>query len=1349
MSDDAAVGDATGAPSFVVSFNVDQLTLGAGVAGLASPLPQFLSQSPAGTEAAAAWLPDLELSQAQTLLNLSSGAFGSYVAVADGDGNQLASAFVFVTAASGQAEGAAGVTLDAPVDLAATPLFGGLLSGVRITDLGVTYASQAFAQGDITLPSGAGGAAEPYAAVPSGFSLTVTVDSGGSAQTFTLPTSSSPDSSSSASSSPQAVVARAAPAADASTPSVTWFPVQQALGPLFVDQIGVAAGNGTLGLAIDASLTTDVVDIDLTGFTIDFNPSTVASAPPSVSLDGLAVTVDAGALQIAGALAQTTGPGGDTEYDGALLLQIGSYAINAAGSYALIDGAPSLFVFGIVKGEFGGPPAFFVTGLAAGFGVNRALKLPTADQVGTFPIVEAAQGSGATDTAGALAALNSGGWVPPTLHEYWVAAGVTFLSFGLINGFALLVVEFGQDLVIALLGSAALALPTDTDGLDPYVNVEITLEAVLRPDDGTFSLEALLTPNSFLIDPSCQLTGGLAVDIWFGSNQHAGDFVVCIGGYNPLFIPPSYYPSVPRLGFDWHVDDDLQVTGDCYFALTPACVMGGGKLAATFSAGGLRAWYTAQADFLMFWRPFWYDLDVSEDIGVSYTGSIGFISGTFTVELGAAVHLWGPPLRGIVHVNWWVISFDIPINKGGTPQGGAGTLSDWGTFAKTSLPASGNVCRPRPAGGLLGMVSLSTGETIWQFSGDALALATETQIPASSVVIAGPSASTLAGGTVSVYPLGNVGVTSVHEVCVAAWTSADWQPGQPLPAGVDVSAWGWTVVSGNLPAALWGARGSDTSPPMSSTVVSGVVGVTGTAQGVVTGGLTIGASILTTEETARGLPLPTTAIGGPGPTPTGDTRTQVTSTIDAAAVAALRGSVVAAAGTAGLSAGLVAGSLPLLVSEVYAVLTSQPMVGPPGTTGPAAATASAPAPAPAAPAPAAPTPAPAPPVASAPADAAAPANVAAAAVPALRALFQQSQDRAPAGTDPAGTATVPAAPRRAPRVSAVVADQWTSSAERRLLAPEDTAGPGAGAGAGAGAVRTIAPGSTVVWDLPLSGNRTLRHDGTAPLWIVAIDAAQHARQVSGGMPDGPLPASASRVAVTALGADGAGTVTAGWHGGTALRQVASQVLLGDGVVVRPQSPHGVPLRRTRSAPSARSVSAGRRAQRELGVVPGRRLVDRTWTQTGDGSVLRGWIETSLPPWCRAVLVGLLPAADGAELAAADGAESAAGPRLTIRRWQEDAGGDVMAPVSAAASQVDAAGPIGIEGRRLWLASIPDTAVPDAGGQLIVRAWAPAGWRLDGVYGLAAPPGGPVSWPPAAPGTAASSASDGTVRVWWA
>ena len=226
MSDDAAVGDATGAPSYVVSFNVDQLTLGAGVrrprqpAALPLPVP---GRNGGGRRLAARPGAQPGTDAAQSEL----GSFGSYVAVADGDGNQLASAFVFVTAASGQAEGAAGVTLDAPVGPGGVPLFGGLRS-VR-TPSPALPAGQAFARVTWRLPSGAGGAAEPYAAVPSGFSLTVTVNVAGR-RNFTLPTSSSPDSSSSASSSPPAVVARAAPAADASTPSVTWFPCSRPSG---------------------------------------------------------------------------------------------------------------------------------------------------------------------------------------------------------------------------------------------------------------------------------------------------------------------------------------------------------------------------------------------------------------------------------------------------------------------------------------------------------------------------------------------------------------------------------------------------------------------------------------------------------------------------------------------------------------------------------------------------------------------------------------------------------------------------------------------------------------------------------------------------------------------------------------------------------------------------------------------------------------------------------------------------------------------------------------------------------------------------------------------------------------
>src|SRR5215472_1938159 len=282
MADGTAGGDAT----LILTFDLDKLAIGAGVTGLSSPLQKLLSQAPQGTQEALAWLPDLELSEAQTLLDFQKESIGAYIVVADADGNPLASTFVFVTRDAGQPQAAVGLALDAPVDLAATPLFGALLAGVRITDLGVTYATQGFQEGAIKLP---GDAPSPYPEVPSGFGLTVTVDANGSQQTFRLP---APDTGASAASG-----ALARPGA-------------------------AAAAAGTLGLAIDASLDTDVVSIQLTGFTVAFTPNAMTSAPPSVSLDGLAVSVDADPVQIAGALVRGQGPEG-VEYDGALPIRAG------------------------------------------------------------------------------------------------------------------------------------------------------------------------------------------------------------------------------------------------------------------------------------------------------------------------------------------------------------------------------------------------------------------------------------------------------------------------------------------------------------------------------------------------------------------------------------------------------------------------------------------------------------------------------------------------------------------------------------------------------------------------------------------------------------------------------------------------------------------------------------------------------------------------------------------------------------------------------------------------------------------------------------------------------------------
>ena len=1329
MADAPTAGAATGGASLNLTFDLDQLAIGAGVVGLNSPLQTLLAQLPAATQAALAWLPDLDLTQAQTLLNLQSGNFGAYVAVSDADGNPLASTFLFVSPASGQTQAAIGLTLDLPVDLAATPLFGMLLAGVKITDFEVTYASQDFAAGSIVLPPGA----PSPPAVPADFGLTVTVDSGGTAQTFTLPSASSDGT---ASASPDAQSGRPAPGPDqglagrplvsqaAGAPPVSWFAVQKSLGPLFIDRVGVVAGGGTLGLALDAALDTDVVSIQLTGFVVTFTPGSMASAPPAVSLDGLAVAVDCGALQIGGSLVRTQGQSG-IEYDGSLLISIGSYAIDAVGSYTVIDGIPSLFVYGMVDAPIGGPPAFFVTGLAAGFGLNRALRLPAANQLSTYPLIQAAQGNGAQD---ALAQLNSGGWVPPTPGEYWVAAGVAFLSFGIINGFALVTVEFGPDLVIALLGVASLQLPTEEDGGPVFGYIEITLEAVLRPADGILSIEAVLTPNSYVIDPACQLTGGIAFDLWFGDNPHAGDFVFTAGGYNPAFAVPSWYPTVPRLGFSWHLTDALQITGQSYFALTPACVMGGGLLALTFAAGGLRAWFTAQADFIMYWRPFFFDIDVNISIGVSYTGSIGFISATFTVELGVTVELWGgpppqgsapqgSPLQGIAHVNWWVISFDVSINGGGSPSPTASVLADWTAFAASSLPAGTgggtSVCRAQPAGGLQSIVNTSTGDSIWLFGGDSLALSTQTLIPATTAVIAGPpvisgpAGTTLPGLAANVYPLGNVAdFACQHQLWIAAWSGADWRPGQTLPTAVDVSGWGWTTITGNLPAALWGPRGTQTQPPLSSAVVQAVVGVTGTGQATPTGALTVPAGTLITQLTPRGLPLAPGPSGGPGPAPAGDARAQVASTINDPSVTALRAAVTAVANSSGLGAGLTAGALPLLAGEVYAVLTDPPMVGPPGTTGPPAAPPS---------------------TASAVAPGTGPASTEAETIPQgvpspfLRALFRQNHPAA-------GTRAEGSAPARQAKTSATVLDRWATSRDVRLAAlPEPEPEPG-GAGSASGQVSTrlLWPGMTAVWEMPAGALPILRRDDGPPLWIVAVDAAQ--RVVQAGIAPRALTAwdvtpTAIRVAVTAL-RDDEDVRVVGWHGSTVLRQVASQTLLGDGVVVRPQAPCGLPRRRS---------SRGRRSFRELGVTTGRRLVERTWAQHADARVRRGWVETYLPAWCQAVVVSLVP--DSGPGSQSD----IASPRVGLRLRQA---GQPDQPVTPLSTDFD-----GISGRGTWRFVIAERG--DQAGLLVIRAAAPEGWRLDGIAGLAGAAMPWAGWPQEAARTPSPrSVAPEPSRVWW-
>jgi hypothetical protein len=482
------------------------------------------------------------------------------------------------------------------------------------------------------------------------------------------------------------------------TPTDTvWIPVQRAFGPLQCQRLGVEwpQPNPDLRLSFlfDGDVALGGLEIDLQGLSIGIplkSPGDLSSY--ALGLDGLALTFAQGPVEVSGGLykAHVTVDGQDIlEYNGEALIKAASWSLTALGSWATLNGHPSLFIFAMLDAPIGGPAFFFVTGLSAGFGYNRSLTLPGQDQVQDFPFV-----AGLTDpskiggaNAGPQEALKAiQEWVQPAQGVNWIAAGVQFTSFELINSNALVVVEFGNHFEIAVLGLSRIKLPQV--GPVAYAYVELGLEVIIDPSDGLFSATAVITPNSYVIDPACHLTGGFAFFVWFGDNTHAGDFVLTIGGYHPQFNKPGWYPDEPRLGFNWQVSDQVTIKGGAYFALTPSCVMGGGSLDLQFESGNLSAWFTAYADFLIQWKPFYYTADIGISIGVSYRLHLLFVTTTIKVELGADLTLWGPPTGGVVHVHLWVVSFTVSFG----PSYGQGNdylqFSDFQTLLPQDKPQS-------------------------------------------------------------------------------------------------------------------------------------------------------------------------------------------------------------------------------------------------------------------------------------------------------------------------------------------------------------------------------------------------------------------------------------------------------------------------------------------------------------------------------------------------------------------------------------------------------------------------------------------------------------------------------------
>ncbi len=639
---------------------------------------------------------------------------------------------------------------------------------------------------------------------------------------------------------------------------IVWFPVNRKFGPIDCQKVGLGwnQANVMLDVVLDGGVSFAGLSAELIEFSVGIplsDPTTLSSY--QLGLKGLDVAYSGGGgVEIQGGFLKS-GSGGTVEYDGLASIKVGTFGIGALGSYAsLPGGGTSLFIFAFLDAPLGGPAAFFVTGLAAGFGYNRSLIAPAFDKVADFPLVKGMQDPSALgltpgqppDLSSVLTTLKDA--VPPTRGEYWLAAGVMFTSFEIIKSNVLLAVEFGAEFEILILGTSVLQLPQDVGVTMAYAELEI--EVLVEPAVGVVEASAVLSPNSYVLDPSCHLTGGFAFFIWFGPNEHAGDFVLTIGGYHPAFKKPAWYPDVPRLGFNWKYSDEIEISGGCYFALTPSCIMAGGSLSFLFSTGSIKAWFDAYADMLISWKPFFYDISVGVTIGVSVRVHLLFVTCTISLEVGASVEIWGPPTGGVAHVHLWVVSFTIGF---GPDKSSINTVTDWTGFQQL-LPGGGGasssnngnkmllargrsmaavndnagvgdtasstpvVCQISSASGVTSTLTNAQQEKVWVVNPAEFSFNITTTTP---VTDASLNASALDLNKSSDYfvgarPMGLSDLQTPLTITISGDTDADWQ---------------YTVQKGDVPEAMWGrALSPGATPPASANLLlDRVTGLTNVA----------------------------------------------------------------------------------------------------------------------------------------------------------------------------------------------------------------------------------------------------------------------------------------------------------------------------------------------------------------------------------------------------------------------------------------------------------------------------------------------------------------------------------------
>ncbi|MDO6824394.1 DUF6603 domain-containing protein [Marinobacter sp. 1_MG-2023] len=621
-------------------------------------------------------------------------------------------------------------------------------------------------------------------------------------------------------------------------PGPWWLTIQRQLGPLYLEQFGfdVAEANGTvtgISLLFDArislfGLTASVDELGLHWLGGDlFELNNWA-----VDLQGLGVAGDFSGLSISGGLLKTE-LDGKIGYLGMLSGRFGVYGLSLFGGYNEDNGLPSFFVFGAIQGPIGGPPAFFLTGIGGGLGIKRGLRVPDdLSKFGEYPFIKALDPSASASSDPLEELRQLAAYFPPEPGNFWFAAGISFTSFSLVDGVAVLSVSIGNGLELNLFGLARLALPRPQAAL---VSIELGLLARFSSSEGLFLIQAQLTDNSWLLYPEVRLTGGFAFATWW-LGPNAGQFVLTLGGYHPSFHRDGY-PVVPRLGLQWRVTDEIVIKGEAYFALTSEALMAGIDVEVSADFGWAWARIAFGAYAIVYFDPFYFQAGAYARISAGVRIKTWFGTIRISVSLGAQIQVEGPDFKGRATLE--IGPCDFTVRFGGSREirepfivwddfvakyleeagsGRARTLS--GISGKGSLPASTDGANSAPSSdGSLAKpfevfaefeVSIVASAPITEFDfGDSEGFFEVDGLRVNKVISPKLPDSTIV--TMGISPMNATGLKGTLKVRLSRWDGEDWIDEtlrlRPLVKGMvdeKVSKEGPTYGMEAFPIGVWG-----------------------------------------------------------------------------------------------------------------------------------------------------------------------------------------------------------------------------------------------------------------------------------------------------------------------------------------------------------------------------------------------------------------------------------------------------------------------------------------------------------------------------------------------------------------